>query len=136
MQYALHGSQVIDYARLSVFGICARSIEPWWEIIRTEYIIIITILDIINKSVFNLEHNISDTGFCFRPQVEHTLLGPVDSLCIRATVSSEGRDRIQSQKRCAWNKRQDDVQNAAALLKNICKLLLQIFCMCITASVV
>jgi hypothetical protein len=34
-------------------------------------------LDIIRSHVFDLKHNVSETGFCLRLQVEHTQLGPV-----------------------------------------------------------
>jgi hypothetical protein len=40
--------------------------------------VIITILDIIHLLVFYLKHDVSDTAFWFRPQVEPTLLGPID----------------------------------------------------------
>jgi hypothetical protein len=49
------------------------------------------ILNIIQRPVFNLDHDVSETGFCLRLEVEHTHLGPVDraSLCLRtpATLS-------------------------------------------------
>jgi hypothetical protein len=43
----------------------------------------ITILDIIHYPVFYLKHNFSETGFCFRIEVESTNLGPIDkaNLC-------------------------------------------------------
>jgi hypothetical protein len=38
----------------------------------------------IHRPVFYLKHDISETGFCLRFQVEPTQLGPVDtaSLCV------------------------------------------------------
>jgi hypothetical protein len=35
-------------------------------------------LDIIQRTVFCLKHNVSETEFCFRLQVEPTQLGPID----------------------------------------------------------
>jgi hypothetical protein len=39
--------------------------------------ITITILDIFHHRVFHIKHNVSETGFCLRLQVEATQLGPV-----------------------------------------------------------
>jgi hypothetical protein len=38
----------------------------------------IVFLDIINRPVFYLKHNVSETGFSLRLQVEPTQLGPID----------------------------------------------------------
>jgi hypothetical protein len=38
----------------------------------------ITFLDIIHRLVHLKKHNVSDTGFCLRPQVKPTQLGPID----------------------------------------------------------
>jgi hypothetical protein len=35
-------------------------------------------VDIIHRPVFYLNHNVSETGFCLRLQVEPTQLGPTD----------------------------------------------------------
>jgi hypothetical protein len=55
--------------------------------------ITITILDIIRLADFYLKHDVSETGFCFRLQVEPTQMGPIGraSLCLR---TGDG-DRIQ-----------------------------------------
>jgi hypothetical protein len=54
--------------------------------------ITIKILDIIHRPVFCLKHNISETEFCLRLQVEPTQLCPIDraSLYLHHLVS---RDR-------------------------------------------
>jgi hypothetical protein len=48
-------------------------------------------LDIIHRPVFYLEHNVSETGFCLRLQVEPTKLGPKDeaSFCLRSGQETE-----------------------------------------------
>jgi hypothetical protein len=40
--------------------------------------ITITIVDIIHRPAFYLKHDVSDTGFCLRLQVEPTHVGPID----------------------------------------------------------
>jgi hypothetical protein len=44
-----------------------------------------TILNIINRPVFCLKNNVSETGFCLRLPVEPAQLSPIDkpSLCFR-----------------------------------------------------
>jgi hypothetical protein len=46
----------------------------------------INIMDIIHRLVFNLKHDVSETGFCLRSQVEPTQFGPTDeaSFCLRS----------------------------------------------------
>jgi hypothetical protein len=39
---------------------------------------IIMFLDIIHRVVHFLKHNVSETGFCLRPQVKPTQLDPID----------------------------------------------------------
>jgi hypothetical protein len=83
-----------------------------------------TVLDIIHRSVFYWNHDVSKTGFCLRLQVESIELGPIykGSFYLRwcpkigyvyvlgptEYVSTEDGDRIQSPKRNVLNKRQDD----------------------------
>jgi hypothetical protein len=45
--------------------------------LRRWYInVTIAVLDIIHGSVFYLKHDVSDTGFCLRPQMKPTQSGP------------------------------------------------------------
>jgi hypothetical protein len=46
--------------------------------------ITITILDVIFRLVFNLKHDVLETGFCLLLQVEPTQFGPIDGgiLCL------------------------------------------------------
>jgi hypothetical protein len=37
-------------------------------------------LDCFHRPVFILKHNVSETGFCLRLQVEPTQLGPIDRI--------------------------------------------------------
>jgi hypothetical protein len=75
----------------------------------------------IRCPVSYLRHDVIETGFCLRSQLEPTQLGPVDrarphlgkeglALLLRSIgyVSLENEDRIQSPKRHVLNKRQDD----------------------------
>jgi hypothetical protein len=60
--------------------------------------------------VFHLEPNVSETGFCFRLQVEPTQVGSIERASLypdHRQVSPEDGNRIQSPKR-VLNKRQDD----------------------------
>jgi hypothetical protein len=59
----------------------------WW---RWDIRITIAILDIIHRPVFHLKHNVSETGFCLRIQVEHTQLGLIDrpSVCLQTQAAT------------------------------------------------
>jgi hypothetical protein len=50
-----------------------------------QYMLPITILEIIHRPVFYLKHDVSETGFCLSLQVNTTQLGSIDtaSLCLR-----------------------------------------------------
>jgi hypothetical protein len=76
------------------------------------YFITITILDIIRCRVLYWKHNVSETRFCLRLQVEPTQLGPIDeaNLCLRSSRvgSPEDGDKILSQKLYVLNRRQDN----------------------------
>jgi hypothetical protein len=52
--------------------------------------ITITILDIINRPVFYLKHNVSETGFFLRLQMETTQLGHKDRVgpCLPDTTNN------------------------------------------------
>jgi hypothetical protein len=52
--------------------------------------ITITILDIIHRPVFYLKHNVSETPFCLRLQVENNQVHPTDrvSLCLRTLATT------------------------------------------------
>jgi hypothetical protein len=66
----------------------------------------ITVLDIIHHPVFDLKHDVSETGFCLRLLAGPTQLSPIDRLRQRlAQVPPEGGERIQSPKRLILNKR-------------------------------
>jgi hypothetical protein len=39
-------------------------------------------MDIINSPVFCLKHDVSETGFCFRFQVEPSQMGPIDIVSV------------------------------------------------------
>jgi hypothetical protein len=41
-------------------------------------VITITILDIIRRPVFYLKRNVSETGYCLRPQMEPSPLDPIE----------------------------------------------------------
>jgi hypothetical protein len=45
-------------------------------------LLIITIVDIIHHPVFHLKHDVSETWFCLRLQVEPTKLGPIEKACL------------------------------------------------------
>jgi hypothetical protein len=60
----------------------------------------ISILDIIHRTVFYLKHDVSETAFCLRIQVEPTQLG-------QASPPEDG-NILQYPKRRVLNKRQDD----------------------------
>jgi hypothetical protein len=66
--------------------------------------ITITILDIIHRPAFYLKHDVLQTGFCLRSQVESTQLGPVDigSLCLLTKETEFSHWNV------VLNKRQDD----------------------------
>jgi hypothetical protein len=66
--------------------------------------ITLTILDILHRPVFYLEHGVSETRFCLRFQAELAQMSPIKraSLCLRS------RDRIQSAKRHVLNIGQDN----------------------------
>jgi hypothetical protein len=67
-----------------------------------------TILHIIHRSAFYLEHDVSETGFCLRLQVEPTQFGPIDWASLypdqNEKVPPENGDRMQSPKCCVLNK--------------------------------
>jgi hypothetical protein len=48
-------------------------------------VIIITILGIINDPVFHFKHDVSETGFCLRLQVEPTQFGPIEKARLGGT---------------------------------------------------
>jgi hypothetical protein len=48
----------------------------------------ITILDVIQRPVFYLKHDVSETEFCLRLQAEPTLLGPIDRASLAAETNS------------------------------------------------
>jgi hypothetical protein len=65
--------------------------------------ITITILDIINNPVFYLQHNVSETEFCFRSEIGiDYLFGPA------GYVPPKDGDSIQSSKFFVYAKKQDD----------------------------
>jgi hypothetical protein len=66
--------------------------------------VITTILDIINRLVLYLKHDILETGFGLHLKVEPTQLASIS----RNSLSPEDGDRIQFPKRHVLNKRQDD----------------------------
>jgi hypothetical protein len=53
----------------------------------------IAILDIVHRPVTYLKHDISETGFCVRLQVEASKLGLIerDSLCVRTPTKSKSK---------------------------------------------
>jgi hypothetical protein len=58
------------------FDIRNSLITPVLEIMHSVHI---TILDIIHRPVLYLNHDISETGFCLRLQVEPTDMGQIDA---------------------------------------------------------
>jgi hypothetical protein len=52
---------------------------------------IIVFLDIIYRPVFNLKHNLLETGLCLRLQVKPTQLGPIDIAgpCLRTPAPTQ-----------------------------------------------
>jgi hypothetical protein len=54
---------------------------------RRHISVTVTILDIIQRPVFYLKHDLSEAGFCRRLQVEPTQLGPVSGPETEASCS-------------------------------------------------
>jgi hypothetical protein len=82
------------------------SVGLWrWLIIN----ITITILDIIHRPVFCLKHNVSETGFCLRLQLQPTQVVPTDRarfyLRRQRRAVSVGSNRVGS----TWRPRQNSV---------------------------
>jgi hypothetical protein len=55
---------------------------------------IIMFLDIIHRPVFSLKHNVLETGFCLRFQVEPTQWGPIDRPSPYLRTPAPTQDRV------------------------------------------
>jgi hypothetical protein len=70
---------------------------------------IIELLDIVHRPVLYVKHDVSETGFCLRPQVKLTQLDPID----RATPCLRRWGLVVSirvkRKACTWGRRQNIV---------------------------
>jgi hypothetical protein len=60
----------------------------------TLFNIIIMFLDNLHRPVLFKTHNVSETGFCLRLQVESTQLGPIDRASPSLRTLAPTQDRI------------------------------------------
>jgi hypothetical protein len=67
----------------------AQQVNAIYRFVTMVYDITITILDIIHRSGFYLEHNVSQTVFCLRLQVKPAQLSPIGKASLSPDVVRE-----------------------------------------------